>query len=352
MDIYSLINSLPKAEVHTHLEISLTIDRVYEIANRNGIILPLSHEDCLYKSSHFNDLPDFLSVLLTVSQALKFEQDFYELALSYFKISHENNIVYAEPQYHCFNYTTYGIQPETILNGIWRAVQEAETTYGIKTNLLYGIAREATIEDSLKTIHFAKHHSEKFKGIAFAGSEMINSPKHYKPIFDLAYNLGLTGPNNEYLAVHSGEEAPPDVMIDTLRTLNVSRIDHGVRAVEDPFLLKFLSQNQVPIDMCPISNRALKVLDRFTNTDYIYNDFLNSGCLISINTDGPTWGGGAMVENYIDFCNHNTGLSSEELAKKIIELSKNSFKCTFLDQKIKNDYINQVEKAANDYFEI
>ncbi|CAG9335434.1 unnamed protein product [Blepharisma stoltei] len=347
MEISSLINLLPKAEVHTHLEVSLPISRVYEIAKRNDVTLPLSYEDCIYKSTHYEGLCDFLSILRVACSALKFEQDFYELALSYFKISYENNIVYTEPQYQSCNFTKYGVSEETILNGLWRAIQEAETNYGMQINLLYGIGRGASVESSINSLYFAKQHSEKFKGIAFAGNEFLHPAKYYKEIFDLSSNLGLAGPNDEFLAVHTGEEAPPEIMIETLHNFKIGRIDHGIRALEDPFLVKMLSTHQIPMGMCPISNKALKALDQFPERNYIYNDFLDHGCLISINTDGPAWCGGELSDNYLDFANHNMHLNAAELSQKVVKISENSFKCSFLSESDKTRYINSVRRIAD-----
>lgn len=348
MSVFSLINALPKAEVHSHLEFSLTIQRSYEIAKRNSVVLSLPIEEALEKVKKYENLCDFLELMCVVRSALVFEDDFYELAMGYFKLCHDSGVVYCEPSYHVWSLLNEQTNINTVMNGLWRAFNQAEITYGIRTNLIYTLGRSHVVDINSQSLNLAKHHQEKIKGIGLSGDETSHSSKEFVKVFDLAYNLGLTGTNNEFVAIHTGEEAPPDRIIETLHYLDVGRIDHGIRAWDDPSLVKMLSYTQMPIATCPISNKSLNVLDRFCPDHYVYNSFLDEGCLLSINTDGPTHGGGTMYENYCDYAAHNTDLEESKLKEKIITLAKNSFKCSFLTETEKMNYIRDIERISQE----
>lgn len=333
--------SLPKADVHLHLQSMLDIDTLYEQAKRTGLEPGLTRAEFNLKLENFSCLFDLFDMLEVIEAIPTSYNDIYHALLPYYARIHEQNVNYIEPSVY---FGSFNLHPSEILKGIRLAANEAEGLYGIKTNLIYCFGRgeaESTMKENLALLQQDK---ECFVGVNAAGNEMKTPAKKIKPVFEYAKDLGFCRDGNA--TIHTGEEASADQVISSLYYLDLKRIDHGVRAHEDPYLMKFLGDIHFPLAMCPVSNRKLKVCERFCSNQYIYDKFIQSGCRISINSDDPYLLNSFLNDVYIDFYNtYQDRLPNKNLA--YIDLIKNAYSMSFMSDSEKSYYLTSLDHHLN-----
>ena len=183
------------------------------------------------------------------------------------------------------------------------------------------------------TLHRSLPDREWIVGVGLDSSEVGNPPKEFKAVFDEAREHGLL------TVAHAGEEGPPEYIWQALDDLKVSRIDHGVRCMEDPKLVQRLREEQIPLTVCPLSNVRLHVFD--TIRDHNLKQMLDLGLCVTVNSDDPAYFGGYVDENFQAV---QEGLHVTR--DGIYRLAKNSFQASFLDQGEKQRLLNELD----DYF--
>jgi len=160
-------------------------------------------------------------------------------------------------------------------------------------------------------------------------SEIGNPPEKFQHVFALARTAGFL------TVAHAGEEGPPEYVHTALDILKVSRVDHGNRALEDESLVQELVTRKIPLTVCPLSNDKLQVVSNLT--EHPLKEMLNKGLVATVNSDDPAYFGGYINENFIAVT-EALDLSTEDIYQLII----NAFSGSFLEQKVKNQYLEQV----------
>ncbi len=152
-DLTAFIEGMPKAELHLHLEGTLEPELKFELAARNGVELPYATRStrCAPRT-RFDDLASFLAVYYEGMSVLLTEQDFYDLAMAYFRKAHSQNVVYAEVFFDPQAHTTRGIPFGTVVEGIRRAQEDAERSLGLRTQLIMCFLRDLSAESALETL--------------------------------------------------------------------------------------------------------------------------------------------------------------------------------------------------------
>lgn len=332
---------LPKADVHLHLQSMLDIDTLFEQAKRIGLKTSLSRAEFNLKLENFSCLFDLFDMLEVIEAIPTSYIDVYHALLPFYAKIYGQNVNYIEPSIY---FGSFNLHPSETLKGIRLAADEAESLYGIKTNLIYCFGRgesERTMKENLALLQQDKGC---FAGVNAAGNEMKMTAKQIKPVFDYAKELGFCRDGNA--TIHTGEEASADQVISSLYYLDLKRIDHGLRAHEDPYLMKFLGSINFSLAMCPVSNRKLKVCERFCSNQYVYDKFIQSGCKISINSDDPYLLNSFLNDVYIDFYNtYQDNLPNKNLA--YIDLIKNSYSMSFLSDSEKSIYLASIDNQVN-----
>lgn len=327
------LQQLPKTELHLHLEGTLEPELMFELAERNGIQLPYASVDELRKAYQFTQLQDFLDLYYQGADVLRTEQDFYDLTMAYLHHCHEDGVVHVEPFFDPQTHTARGIAMETVVNGISSALADGEKRFGITSGLILSFLRHLSEEDAFETLEAALPLREHFIGIGLDSSEFGHPPEKFVNVFNKVRELGF------HIVAHAGEEGPADYIHQALDLLQVERIDHGVRCVEDEALVQRILDEQIPLTVCPLSNTKLKVFAEMA--DHNLMELLDQGLRITINADDPAYFGGYLLKNF-QAVRDGLGMSREQA----LQLARNSFTASFLSAEEKQAHLLRLDEIA------
>lgn len=333
MSLKDFIAGLPKAELHVHVEGTFEPELMFEIASRNQIKLKYATVEELKSAYHFNNLQEFLDIYYSGANVLLEEQDFYDLTWAYLLKIHSQNVRHTELFFDPQTHTTRGIPFQKVISGIHRALEEGRKVLGISSKLILCILRHLSEESAFQVFREALEYREWISGIGLDSSENGHPPSKFRRLFDKAREEGFL------TVAHAGEEGPPEYVWEAMNLLNVSRIDHGNRSMEDPLLVGKLVELQIPLTICPLSNLRLKVVRDMTQ--HPLKKMLEKGILATVNSDDPAYFGGYINENYLAMAN-TLQLSREQL----VLLAKNSFKASFLDDTEKQRLTDEADRFA------
>lgn len=309
--MYDWLNTLPKAELHLHLEGSLEPELLFSLAERNKIALPWSDVDALRSAYAFGNLQEFLDLYYRGADVLRTEQDFYDLTWAYLQKCEEQNVVHTEPFFDPQTHTDRGIPFEMAMRGISDALADGRELLGISSGLILSFLRHLPEEAAFKTLEQAMPFRDAFFAVGLDSSEVGHPPSKFERVFAKARAEG-------FLAVaHAGEEGPPAYIWEALDLLKVSRIDHGVRAAEDPRLIARLIEEQIPLTVCPLSNTKLRVFDDMSQHNIL--ELLEQGLKVTVNSDDPAYFGGYVTENFMAL--HDSLGMTEQQARRLAQNS-------------------------------
>ncbi|MBU0489116.1 MAG: adenosine deaminase [Bacteroidetes bacterium] len=328
-----LIRKIPKAELHIHIEGSFEPELMFEIAKRNQVSIPYKSVDDLRKAYNFNNLQEFLDIYYAGANALQNEADFYDLTYAYMLKAAEQNILHTEIFFDPQTHTERGIRFETVLSGICHALEDSRKNLGVSSNLIVCILRHLSAVSGMETLEMAIRHKDKIIGIGLDSSEVGHPPVKFAEVYKRAKEEGFV------LVAHAGEEGPPEFVWEALNVLQIDRLDHGNRSLEDESLVAELVKRNIALTVCPLSNYKLAVVKDLTK--HPLKLMLDKGMFATINSDDPAYFGGYLNENY-QAMYRNLNLSKEE----IIRLAKNSFLASFLPEAKKQRYLNLIDEIA------
>lgn len=310
------IRNLPKAELHLHIEGTLEPEMLFEFAHRNQVKIKYNSVEELRKAYQFQNLQEFLDIYYSGAAVLLTEQDFYELTYAYLKKAHEQGVIHSEIFFDPQTHTHRGISFDTVINGIYKATLDAKQQMGISCYIIASILRHLPAEDAISVLNESKKHKDKIIGIGLDSSENGHPPIKFKDIYLKAKEEGFK------LVAHAGEEGPAEYVWQALNELEIDRIDHGNRSLEDPSLVDYIVEKQIALTVCPLSNLKLKVVKDMKK--HPIKEMLDKGILATVNSDDPAYFGGYILENYLALV-EEAGLSLDEINK----LAENSLKARF-----------------------
>ena len=320
------INNMPKAELHLHIEGTFEPELLFKIAKRNKIEIPFSSVEELKKAYQFNNLQDFLDIYYQGANVLQTEQDFYDLTYAYFEQCDLQNVRHTEIMFDPQTHTERGVSFKTVINGISRACDDAKANFGITSFLIMSYLRHLSEEEAFKTLKQSLPYKDNIKAIGLDSSEKGNPPSKFKNVFEASVNEG-------YIPLaHAGEEGDADYVWEALDLLNIIRIDHGNNALQDANLVAELVDRDIALTVCPLSNKALKVVPDLKN--HPLKKMMELGLKPTINSDDPAYFGGQVNQNYIEI-QEALNLTKEDL----YQLAVNSFKYSLLDEDTKMKYL-------------
>ncbi|MED5504492.1 MAG: adenosine deaminase [Pseudomonadota bacterium] len=325
----AFIQGLPKVELHLHIEGSLEPELLFELAQRNNIDIPYESPQELRKAYEFEDLQSFLDIYYQGANALRTEQDFYDLTWAYLERCKADNVIHTEIFFDPQTHTDRGIEFETVINGIHRAMQDGNEQLGITSQIIACFLRHLSEESAIETLQSIIKHQDKIIGVGLDSSELGHPPEKFKRAFQQAKDAGLL------TVAHAGEEGPAQNIVDSVEMLNVSRVDHGVRCVEDESLMDALIESKMPLTVCPLSNIKLCVFDEMEQHNIV--DLLRKGVAVTINSDDPAYFGGYMTDNFMAVSNAHP-MTKSELAQFTI----NAINASFISEALKAKYRAQV----------
>jgi len=319
----------PTVELHLHLEGTLEPDLIVALARRNGVALPYASIDELRARYEFTDLQSFLDLYYDNMSVLRTAADFTELAEAYLRRAAAGGVRHAEMFFDPQAHLVRGVPLEEVVDGLSEGLRRGEHI-GVTGSLIACFLRERPAEEALEVLEQLIALDAPIIGIGLDSTEVGNPPAKFVELFARAGELGL------HRVAHAGEEGGPEYVADALDLLHVERIDHGVRAVQDPALLARLAAERVPLTVCPFSNVRLKGVQ--TLADHPLPVLLEAGALVTINSDDPAYFGGYVDDN-LDAVADTFGLTDDQLAA----LARNSVVASFLPDERKTAILGEVD---------
>ena len=327
------LRALPKAELHVHIEGTLEPELMLDLARRNAVALRWGSVEEMRASYQFTDLGSFLDAYYKGVRVLLHERDFYDLGLAYLERAGRDNVRRAEIFFDPQSHTARGVPLSAVVGGLGRAVGDAEKALGISAGLILCFLRHLSVEDAMSTLDQALEYKGMLLGVGLDGAERGNPPRRFEAVFARAQAEGLR------LVAHAGEEGPPAYISEALDVLNVERIDHGVRCLEDEDLVQRLRDQRVPLTVCPLSNVKLRLFD--TMEHHPLKQLMDRGLCVSVHSDDPAYFGGYITDN-LSAAQQALGLDAGELRT----LARNGFEASFLDTDSKERFIQMVDGVA------
>tara|TARA_Y100001970_G_scaffold246347_1_gene314194 strand:+ start:3526 stop:4527 length:1002 start_codon:yes stop_codon:yes gene_type:complete len=328
-NIENFIKKVPKSELHLHIEGSLEPELMFKLSKRNKVEIPFKSIEEIKSAYNFTSLDSFLKIYYQGSNVLITEEDFHDLTWEYILRCKKDNIVHTEIFFDPQSHTERGIEFNTVINGIHKALKKANSEFGITSKIIMCFLRHLDEEPCFEVLKQAVKHKDKIIGVGLDSSEIGNPPQKFKRLFESAIKEGFL------TVAHAGEEGPPEYIWDSLNFLKVKRIDHGVQCLNDEKLVKILIQKQIPLTVCPLSNIKLCVFDKLENHNL--KNMLDKGLRVVVNSDDPAYFGGYLNKNLIE-----TSRALKLSLNDIKILIQNSFKGSFLDEKSKNSWLNKI----------
>jgi adenosine deaminase len=329
----ALLRTMPKAELHIHIEGSLEPELIFKLAHRNRLKLPHDSVESLRRAYAFTDLQSFLDIYYAGAGVLLTEQDFFDMAWAYFERAAADQVVHAELFFDPQTHTARGVSLQTMLVGLEHACRRAHAEFGISARLILCFLRHLSEEAAFETLQQALPHRQHFIGVGLDSGELGNPPEKFARVFAKCRDLGL------HVVAHAGEEGPPAYIRSALDVLQAERIDHGVRCVEDPALVERLARQRVPLTVCPLSNVKLCVFG--TLAEHNLPALLDAGLCATVNSDDPAYFGGYINDNFVQTFAALGALG----ARQAYRLAANSFEASFVDAPSKARWLQQLNAA-------
>jgi adenosine deaminase len=330
-DPEQFIRDLPKAELHVHIEGTLEPELLCELARRNCLTLRYATVDELRRAYRFHNLQSFLDIYYEGVHVLLHEQDFFDLTWAYLERAAQQHVRHAEIFFDPQAHTDRGVPFDTVIRGIHRALEEAISQLGISSRLIMCFLRHLSADAAMQTLEASLRFKDWIAAVGLDSSELNHPPEKFVKVFERARAEG-------YMAVaHAGEEGPPDYIRQVLDLLNVSRIDHGVRCLEDPALIQRLARERIPLTVCPLSNVKLCVFKSLE--DHNLKKLLDLGLCVTVNSDDPAYFGGYITENLLA-SQKALGLTRHD----VYMLARNAFEASFLCADEKQRLIAELDR--------
>ena len=326
----AFIHSLPKAELHLHLEGSVTPVTLVELRRRHGKESTLAEAETLYR---YKDFLGFLMAFKTLTEDLQTPEDYDLIGYQLMEQLKAENVVHAEV------YVSVGVclrrkqDFEAIFEGLERGRERGERDFGVSLLWIFDAVRQfgpGAAQDVFELA--AKFHNRNVVGVGIGGDEQKAPPELFRDAYAYAAARGLR------LTAHAGESAGPESVWGALN-LGAERIGHGLTAGQDPELIEELAARQIPMEICLSSNLRTGCCSKIA--DHPLRRYFDQGLMITLNTDDPSMFGTSLTQEY-ELAQAEFGFSDEHLR----ELARNSFEACFLPPEKKLKFLNLLDSAA------
>ena len=316
-DLDAFIAGLPKAELHLHIEGSLEPELMFALARRNNVAIPYASVEEVRAAYQFSNLQDFLDIYYAGADVLRTRQDFRDLAVAYFDRAAADGVVHAEIFFDPQTHTARGIAFDEVIEGLFDGMADAEARHGMSSELILCFLRHLSEDDAFATLAEAEPWLDRIVGVGLDSSELGHPPSKFERVFAAAAAKGLKR------VAHAGEEGPPEYVVEALDLLQIDRLDHGNRSLEDGALTARLARSAMTLTVCPLSN--VKLCNVASMAVHPIDLMLAKGLRATINSDDPAYFGGYIGANFRAAAD-GRGLDRAALAT----LARNSFLGSFL----------------------
>jgi len=324
--------NIKRSELHIHLDGSIEPLRLIEMAKTHNIILPCYEEKCISNYLNFDDknggLLQYLKKFHYPIKILQYKDTLKKSMYYLLEKLHRENYIYAEIRFAPHLHTENGLSLEEIVDAVICGGKLAREKYGIDFGIILCIMRNNSVKMGYEIVELAKQYKNRdVVGIDLAGDEKNYPVNLFKDVFSIAKKEDIN------ITIHAGEASGYESVKDAIY-LGAKRIGHGIRAFEDKKLLELIVEQEIVLEICPISNYQTKVLKNIK--DYPIREFLDRGIKISLNTDNLTVSN-TNLDKEIEFLNKNFSIKEKE----IIEMLRNNIICSFVDYEKKEELLNK-----------
>jgi adenosine deaminase len=317
--------TIPKIENHLHLEGAIPLETLWTLIQKYGGDKTVTNYELLKEKFMYSNFNHFLETWLWKNTFIREYEDFTFLSDAVFKDLGKQNIKYAEIFISPSEFRST-LEIQKIVEAISKSIN---VNPEICVSLIVDLVRNLGSENAMKTLYEINEVKDMgIIGIGLGGAEKEYPPELFTDVFEKARNLGFK------TTAHAGEAAGPQSIWGAIKKLKVDRIGHGTRAIEDPELLNYLADNQIPVELCPLSNLRTKVIDSIE--EHPVRTFIDMGIPVSINTDDPKMFGNSLAEEY-QALKDNFNFSDDDIYKII----RNSIHTTWLEENEKSTLINK-----------
>ena len=340
-DSSDFILSLPKAELHLHLEGTVDPPTLAELSRRHptqlsstnnryknledsGRVFSEEEARALYE---YKDFTGFLVAFKAVTERLRTAEDYELITYRMMQKLHAQNVLHTEVYISAGVVQWRGQEFAPLFEGAERGRQRGERDFGMSLYWIFDAVRHFGIDEARRVVDEAIRFQEKnVVGIGIGGDERRAGPEQFRDAYEYAAQHGLR------LTVHAGETVGAESIWGALRELKADRIGHGLHAVDDPELVRYLAENKIPVEVCITSNVMTGCCGALQQ--HPVRKLFDAGVQITLNTDDPDMFHTNLFREY-QIAQAVFGFSHDELR----ELAKNSFRASFLPEEKKREYL-------------
>ena len=330
------IEKLPKTDLHVHLDGSLRLSTILDLAEKNRIELPAKDEEGLRKAMHLGEncgsLVEYLKAFDVTLRVMQTEESLKRIAYELAEDAARENVRYMEVRYSPMLHTQRGLKLTTVVEATLEGLRLAQEKYGILANVIICGIRNVSAESSLEMAELAVAYKGRgVVGYDLAGAEYDHPAKHHKAAFQLVRD------NNINVTIHAGEAYGPESIAQAIHVCGAHRIGHGCRLRENGDLLHYVNDHRIPLECCPSSNvQTGAIRDLSSHPLKLYK---NLGLRVTVNTDNRLVTD-TTVSKELWLCHTHMGLQLRDIKQLILS----GFKSAFLPFHVKQQYLRNVSE--------
>lgn len=331
-EFYSLMKTVPKAEIHLHIEAVPTIKSIKALYKKNnGSEMT---DEAITKLFTYDDLNGFIQAFLQVQALYTSVEDFDYIFNDLASYLVENGIVYTEAFFAPTSFLKRGFKYEEMVQIFDRKIEEIKEKHGITVKLLMDVSRTFGCENAMNNYKLLKQFpSKNIIGIGLGGAESKGPAKDYAPVYDEAVKDGYK------VVAHAGEDVGPESIWDALNYCHVTRVGHCISAIQDEKLMQKLKDERIVLEVCPTSNVFTKKFVKSIK-EHPITEFFKRGLFVTVNTDDPVFFKVSLIDEYWKL-HHEAKWTMEEIQ----QLVKNGFNALFADEQEKASWCEKVTEA-------
>lgn len=337
----SLFEQLPKSDLHVHLDGSLRLSTILELAEREGVTLPASDEEGLARAMHCGEntgsLVEYLKAFDITLRVMQTEDSLHRIAFELAQDAARENVRYMEVRYAPMLHTRKGLRLTAVVEAVLAGLRQGQVEHGIESNVIVCGIRNISPESSLEMAQLAVAY--KNRGVVafdLAGAEYDHPAKHHRAAFQLVRD------NNINVTIHAGEAYGPESIAQAIHVCGAHRIGHGCRLREGGDLLHYVNDHRIALECCPSSNvQTGAVRDLASHPLKLYYDL---GLRVTINTDNRLITD-TTVSKELWLCHTQMGLGFRDIKRIIM----NGFKAAFLPFHIKQAHLRKIGRELDEF---
>jgi adenosine deaminase len=335
-NLYNFIKFMPKVELHVHLEGSIKFETLSHLSKRNNIQLPFKTEVEFKNFLKFKDFKHFLDIYTFITSCLKTPDDYELISYQFGCDRAKQNIRYSEVTFSIFsNCHATGLSWQDILEALNHGRMRASKEFGVGWGWIFDILRDEPESQTFVLDVLLNCKDSGVVGLGLTGQENKFSSDNFIKTFETAYK------NKFGITTHAGEIAGSEVIWDAINLLHADRIGHGVSCVQDPQLIEFLKQKQIPLEICPTSNISIGVFSNFES--HPLRKLWDAGLLLTVNSDDPALFNTDLNNEYKILVDH-FGFNINDLEKICLNALHASFLSEEQKQKMDKDFKIEFEE--------